>query len=58
MAHKGTYPFPSTRNGTGQLFSSCRLATAVPRELDRLYAQLASPPVTFTRSLLGNDKAL
>ena len=58
MAHKGTYPLPSALDETAQLFSSRRLVTAVPRELDRLYAQMASPTVTFVRGPPGDDQAL
>ena len=32
--------------------------TAVPREMDRLYAQLAAPSVTFARGPPGDDQAL
>ena len=38
MAREGTYPLPSALDGTAQLFSSHRLVTAVPWEMDRLYA--------------------
>ena len=50
MAREGTYPLPSALDGTAQLFSSRRLVTAVPREMDRPYAQPAAPP--------GDDQAL
>ena len=55
---KGRYPFLGTLYGTAQLFSSRRLVTAVPQELDRLYAQLASPSVTFVSGPPGDDQAL
>ena len=54
MARQGTYPLPSALDGTAQLFSSSRLVTAVPREMDCLYAQL----VTFVRGPAGDDQAL
>ena len=47
MARQGTYPLLGTLDVTTQLFSSCRLGTAVRRVLDHLYAQLASPLVSF-----------
>ena len=53
----GTYPLPSALDGTAQLFSSRRLVTAVPREMDRLCAQLAAPSVTFVRGPPGDDQA-
>ena len=58
IAREGTYPLPSALDGTAQLFSSRRLVTAVPREMDRLYAQLGAPSVTFVRGPLGDDQAL
>ena len=58
MAREGTYPLPSILDGTAQLFSSRRLVTEVPWEMDRLYAQLAAPSVTFVQGLPGDDRAL
>ena len=58
MAREGTYPLPSALDGTAQVFSSRLLVTAVPREMDRLYAQLAAPFVTFVRGPPGHDQAL
>ena len=58
MAREGTYPLPGALDGTAQLFSSRRLVTAVPRELDRLYTQMASPSETFIRGPPGDDQAL
>ena len=58
MAREGTYPLPDALDGTAQLFSSRRLVTAVPREMDRLYTQLAAPSVTFIRGPPGDDLAL
>ena len=58
MARDGTYPLPDSLNGTAQLFSSRRLVTAVPREMDRLYIQLAAPSVTFVWGPPGDDQAL
>ena len=58
MAREGTYPLPSALDGTAQLFSSRRLVTAVPREMDRLYAQLAAPSVTFVRGPPKDDQLL
>ena len=58
MAQEGTYPFPGTLDGTAQLFSSRRLVTAVPRELDCLYARLAPPSMTFIRGPPDDDQAL
>ena len=58
MAHEGTYPLPDALDGTAQLFSSRRLVTAVPREMDRLYTPLAAPSVTFVRGPHGDDQAL
>ena len=55
MAREGTYPFSGALDGTAKLISSRRPVTAVPRELDRLYAQLASPLVTFVRGPPGDD---
>ena len=57
MAREGMYPLPRAPDGTAQLFSSRRLVTAVPREMDRLYAQLAAPSITFVRGPHG-DQAL
>ena len=58
MAREGTYPLPSALDGTAQLFSLRHLVTAVPWEMDRLYAQLVAPSVSFVRGPLGNDQAL
>ena len=58
MAREGTYPLPDALDGTAQLFSSRRLVTAVPREMDRLYIKLAAPSVTFIRGPPGDDLAL
>ena len=58
MARKGTYPLLSAVDGTAQLFSSRRLVTVVPREMDRLWAQLAAPSVTFVRGPPRDDQAL
>ena len=41
-----------------QLFLSRRLVTAVPPEMDRLYAQLMAPFVTFVQGPPGDDQAL
>ena len=57
MARNGTYPLPDALRGTAQLFSSRRLVTAAPREMDRLYIQLAAPSVTFVRGWPGDDLA-
>ena len=58
MASEGTYPLPDALDGTAQLFSCRRLVTVVPREMDRLYIQLAAPSVTFVRGTPGDDLAL
>ena len=58
MAREGAYPLPGALARTAQLFSSRRLVTAVPRELNRLYAQMASLSVTFVRGPPGDDQAL
>ena len=58
MAREGTYPLSSALDGTARLFSLRRLVTAVPREMDRLYAQLATPSVTFVRDPPEDDQAL
>ena len=47
IACQGTYPMPDALDRTAQLFSLRRLVTAVPRQMDRLYIQLAAPSVTF-----------
>ena len=43
---------------TTDLFSLRRLMTGVPRDLDRLFTQLAAPSVTFVRGLPGDDQTL
>ena len=58
MAREGMYPLPSALDGTARLFSSRRLVTAVPREMDHLYAQLAAPSGTFVRGPHGDNQAL
>ena len=58
MARDGMYPLPDALDGTAQLFSSRRLVTAVPREMDHLYIQLAALSVTFVRGPPGDDQAL
>ena len=58
MVREGTYPLPDALDGTAQLFSSRCPVTAVPREMDRLYIQLAAPSVTFVRGPPGDDLAL
>ena len=58
MARDSTYPLPDALDGTAQLFSSRPLVTAVPREWDRLYIQLAAPSITFVKGPLGDDQAL
>ena len=58
MAREGTYPLPSAMDGTAQLFSSRRVVTAVPREMDCLNAQLAAPSVIFARGPPEDDQAL
>ena len=58
MACEGTYPLADALDWTAQLFSSRLLVTAVPREMDRLYTQLAAPSVTFIRAPLGDDQAV
>ena len=40
MAQEGMHRFPGTLHGMPQLFSSSLLVTAVPRQVDRLYARL------------------
>ena len=58
MARDNTYPMLDALYGTAQLFSLRRLVTAVPRDMDRLYIQLAAPSVTFVRGPPGDDLAL
>ena len=58
MARDGTYPPPDAQDWTAQVFSSRRVVTTVPREMDRLYTQLATPSGTFIRGPPGDDQAL
>ena len=58
MAREGMYPLPSALDGTAELFSLRRLVTAVPQEMDRLYAQLAAPSVIFVRGPPGDDQGV
>ena len=58
MARKGTYPLPSTLDGTAHLFSSRRLVAGVPKEMDRLYAQLVALSVTFVKGPPEDSQAL
>ena len=58
MARDSRYPLPGELGETTQLFSSRRLVTAVPREMDRLYTQLAAPSVMFVRGPPPDDQAL
>ena len=47
MAREGMFPLPSALDRMAGLFLSRRLGTAVPREMDGLYAQLVAPSVNF-----------
>ena len=58
MGRQGTSPLPSALDGTAQLFSSRSLVTAVPGEMDGLYAVLAAPFVTFVPSPPLDDQAV
>ena len=58
MAREDTHRLPSALDGMAHRFESRCLVTAVPREMDRLYAKLAAPSVTFVRGPPEDDQAL